>query len=69
MIKWIIRDNLNPKFYFKCFNEINSYPTYTCKIENAQHFDNQEDAQMIISQLTNGGEIIEYKDKRGKLYV
>lgn len=66
---WIIRDNLNPKFYFKCFNSINSYPTYTCQIENAQQFDNQEDAQMIISQLTKGGEIIECKIKRGKLYV
>lgn len=66
MIKWIIRDNLNPKFYFKCFNDINSYPTYTCEIENAQQFDNQEDVQMIISQLTKVGEIIELKGKKGK---
>lgn len=66
MKKWIIRDNLNPKFYFKCFNNINSYPTYTCQLENAQQFDNETDAQMIIGQLTNGGEIIEYKGKRGK---
>lgn len=62
---WIIRDGLNPKFYFKCFNNINSYPTYTCNLENAQQFDNELDAQMIISQLTKGGEIIRYK-KRGK---
>lgn len=66
MKKWIIRDGLNPKFYFKCFNNINSYPTYTCQSENAQQFDNETDAQMIISRLTNGGEIIEYKSKRGK---
>lgn len=66
---WIIRDSLNPKFYFKCFNNINSYPTYTCNLENAQQFDSQEDAQMIISQLTKGGEIIRVKIKRGKLYV
>lgn len=66
MKKWIIRDGLNSKFYFKCFNNINSYPTYTCQLENAQQFDNETDAQMIISQLTKGGEIIEYKGKRGK---
>ena len=63
---WIIRDGLNPEFYFKCFNSINSYPTYTCQIENAQQFDNQEDAQMIINRLANGGEIIGFKSKRGK---
>lgn len=63
---WIIRDGLNPKFYFKCFNNINSYPTYTCNLENAQQFDNQEDAQMIINRLANGGEIIGFKSKRGK---
>lgn len=63
---WIIRDNLNPKFYFKCFNNINSYPTYTCNLENAQQFDSQEDAQMIINRLSKGGEIVEFKGKRGK---
>lgn len=66
MKKWIIRDGLNPKFYFKCFNNINSYPTYTCNLESAQQFDNQEDAQMIINRLANGGEIIGFKSKRGK---
>ena len=48
---WILKDNFTKKMYFKGFSEISGLKNYTCNMDNALRFENEDEARMVAGDI------------------
>lgn len=48
---WILKDNFTKKMYFKGFSEISGLKNYTCNMDNALRFENEDEARHIANEI------------------
>lgn len=48
---WILKDNFTKKMYFKGFSEISGLKNYTCNMNNALAFENEEEARHVANEI------------------
>lgn len=48
---WILKDNFTKTMYFKGFSEISGLKNYTCKMDNALVFENEDEARMVAEDI------------------
>lgn len=48
---WILKDNFTKTMYFKGFSEISGLKNYTCRMDNALRFANEEEARMVAEDI------------------
>lgn len=48
---WILKDNFTKTMYFKGFSDISGLKNYTCRMDNALRFTNEEEARHIANDI------------------